>query len=130
MKISSATILWMTAVACFGCARLKSDVASTAPASATNTIAKREVRQQCLVKDSTDVVTFFRDGSVELTTGGKTVSGSLRPAMPEAAELTFPGASPKSPSRTIWAWKRYDHSVTPLMLYESNYTELVYWPKK
>ena len=127
MKISSTTILLITALACFGCARSKSNVGSTAPAAATITIPKREVQQQILVKDSTDTVTFFSDGSVELTSGGKTVKGTLRPAMPEMSELTFPGANPGSPIRIISAWKRYDPSLLPLF-YKSNYTDLVYWP--
>src|SRR5262249_38432712 len=108
----------------FGCSRAKNDVSHTTPAAATNAFVERGIRQRCPVKDSTDVVTFFSDGSVELTSDGKTVAGSIRPAMPEAAELSFPGTTPKAPSRTIWASKRYDRNA-PLG-YVSNWTDLVY----
>ena len=128
MRISSSTILLIAVVALFGCVHPKN--ASRATAANTTTIAEREILQQSQVKDSTDVVTFFRDGSVELTSGGNTVKGSLYRAMPEMSELTFPGANPGSPSRIITAWKRYDPSVSSLAYAYSNYTDLHYWSPK
>jgi len=109
----------VTVIGLIGCSRSKSNIDSAVPALTTNSAATRQIKQQCQIKDTADVVTFFTDGTVELTCDGKSVGGGdSRPGAPDLTVLTFPGPG------TVWAFRRRDTNVPTGLSRE--YGKLVY----
>jgi len=83
MRISYLLALAITALHFVGCSKQTSPNRaavgfSQAVAAVTNATALHEIRERFKVNGTDDVVTFFRDGSVEVASGDKTIRGAYR----------------------------------------------------